>query len=97
MNEKIEAVSGFGIYTVVKLTQLDEEGNEILNGPIQYAVMASGVICYGPINDIKAVMKWAKEHKDDTCAVVEEVKIENEEEAAARGETGDTSLRRPGD
>ena len=95
MNEKIENVSGFGMYTVVKLTPLDEDGNEI-NGSIQYAVMAGGALCYSPVSDIKVVMKWAKERKDDLFPIVEEVKMENEAEAKANDEAGDTSLSRPG-
>jgi hypothetical protein len=95
MSEKIENVSSFGIYTVVKLTPLDEKGNEIPNGIVQYAVMANGTICSGTYDMPSAAISWAEKHKDDLYSVVgvEEDSLPNEAAAKARSDD-DTSFMR---
>ena len=90
MSEVSKSVSVFGLYTIVKIIQLDEAGNE--KPGCQFAVMAGGAICYGPYDSLSlgAVKKWAEEHKDDSYPVVEEDSLPNEE-AAKAGSDDDTS------
>ena len=89
MNEKVEAVSVLGKYTLVEIFQLDEDGERKPGS--QFAVMVNGSMCFGPCERFKEAKGWAiAAHESDTKAAAAEA-LPNE--AAAESDSISTTTR----